>query len=446
MDFWNSRITIAEILRTNNNWLRYIAWKKGEVRACVIRQVWRMLVCRTCFLGLHLYQCFHCALVRVVPHSCKSPFCASCGKVRTDAWCQELLSDLVDVPYRHLVFTIPWQLRLLIQDNRRVLLNAMFRSGADAILSLTSGDPLPKGRKSLKWLAARKKLKPFRPGIIMVLHTFGSDLKWNCHLHVIITAGGLSLNHQRWINAPKKYLVPAPLLATEWKLNFIAAIRDAHAKSPLIRRPLRCDRRRRIDIDKLLGFVRRLRWHILIGPSLAKVDGAVRYACRYTKRPVIAEGRIEKFDQGYVTYRFKDYHRGGIQQRKTLPVLVFIDRLVQHIPEKQFRMVRYYGLFSNAVRSTCLPLARNLLAQRKKRRQKPETWADRRQAAGNRRPLSCPQCGEDMPFWAQLFGNYRSMAAKLNIESEDQVPANTILPAHTFRDVYWVRKRIAIAS
>ncbi len=77
----------------------------------------------------------------------------------------------------------------------------------------------------------------------------------------------------------ERYLVPAPLLGTEWKLNVIKGIREAHQASPLYRRRLRSDRRRRIDIDQLLGHIRKKRWHILIGPSLKSADKAV-YAAK----------------------------------------------------------------------------------------------------------------------------------------------------------------------
>jgi hypothetical protein len=102
---------------------------------------------------------------RIVPHSCKSPACASCGKVRTDAWCSQLLSDILDVAYRLLGFTIPWQLRLIIRDNRR-LSNVMFREAADAVLSLTAGHPKPMGRKVRKRVEGRRGRKPFCPGIV----------------------------------------------------------------------------------------------------------------------------------------------------------------------------------------------------------------------------------------------------------------------------------------
>ena len=275
-------------------------------------------------------------------------------KVRTDQWCDELLSDLLDVPYRHLVFTLPWELRLLIQDNRRVLLNVLFRAAAEAVLSLTGQGPAPRGRKSQPWLAARHPRRRYLPGMIIVLHTFGSDLKWNPHLHMIVTAGGLNGTGNRWHAAPQRYLVPGPLLGTEWKLNVLHGVRRAHQSQPLVRRRLRSDRRRRIEVDKLLGHIRKKRWHILIGPSLKSADKAVRYACRYTKRPVIAEGRIIKFAQGHVTFRFKDYHQDRKIRVRKLPVLTFIDRLVQHLPEVGFRQVRHYGLFSNLKRTKLL--------------------------------------------------------------------------------------------
>ena len=187
---------------TSNNFQRYIAWKGGQVRRAVHHHVSRMLSCRTAKLGLHLFGCSNCPTVKVVPHSCKSVFCSSCGKVRTDQWCDELLSDLLEVPYRHLVFTLPWELRLLIQDNRRVLLNVLFRAAADAVLSLSGQGPTPRGRKSQPWLAARRPSRRYLPGLIIVLHTFGSDLKWNPHLHMIVTAGGLNGAGDRWQAAP----------------------------------------------------------------------------------------------------------------------------------------------------------------------------------------------------------------------------------------------------
>ena len=435
---WKRGVTgLADIIGTC--WRQYVAWKEGRVRASVFSHVRRMLACRTPQLGMTLYACPHCDAVRVVPHSCKSVACPSCGKVRTDAWCKELLSDMLEVGYRHLVFTLPWQLRLPIFDNRERLLDVLFRAAADAILSLTSGKPAPLGDRAKEWLAGRQKKRrrrkgrgrrrrPFVPGIIIVLHTFGSDLKWNPHLHVVITAGGLSVDGRRWIVGPKRYLVPAPLLATEWKLRVLRGIREAHRSERLVCRRLRSDRRRRVDIYKLLGHARKRRWRILIGPTLRTAEKAVRYACRYSKRPVIAEGRILNFKNGVVTFRFKDYHQGGAVGVKSFPVLVFLDKVFQHFPDARFRQVRHYGIFSTRRRSTALPSARQLLAQRKKRRPSPTTWEQRRKAAGNGRPLSCPRCGHEMLLWCVLFGPPDVLACLLKLGSiNERIPPNTII-------------------
>lgn len=437
MRWQRGRASLADI--TRKYWKQYIFWKGGKVRAAVFSHVLRMLACRTPKLGMTLYRCSSCDTVRVVPHSCKSVACPSCGKVRTDEWCKELLTDILEVPYRHLVFTLPWQLRLPIYDNRSRLLQVLFRAAADAVLSLTTGTPVPLGKKSQEWLAGRlktrrrrrgrgRKRRPFVPGLIAVLHTFGSDLKWNPHIHMVITAGGLSLDGRKWVHGPKRYLVPAPLLGTEWKLRVIQGIRDAHVRHALFCRPLRSDPQRRVDVGKLLGHVRKRRWRILIGPSLRTAEKAVRYACRYTKRPVIAEARILNFQNGCVTFRYKDYHQGGAVGVKSFPVLVFLDKVFQHFPDAQFRQVRHYGLFSTRRRGTALPMARQLLAQRKNRRPRPTTWEQRRKAAGDRRPLSCPRCGHEMVLWCLLFGAPELLARLLKLQSSDErIPPKTLL-------------------
>lgn len=425
MNSWSGKITIADLLRDRNNWHRYIAWQEGNVRESVVRHVEKMLRCRTPLLGAHLFNCQECETVRVVPHSCKSPFCSSCGKARTDEWCGELLSDWLDVPYRHLVFTLPWQLRLPIQDNRQLLLPVLFRAAADTILSLTSGTPTPLGRKSQKYMAGRKR--KYTPGIMVVLHTFGSDLKWNVHLHVIVTSGGLSLAQKSWVSGPSRYLVPAPLLGTEWKLRVIKGIKEVYEKNGLHCRPLRGDPSRKVDIPKMLGHVRKIRWHILVGPSLKDAEQVVKYACRYTKRPAIAEGRILNYQNGYVTYRFKDYHKGGSNGVKTLPVLTFIDRLTQHLPEQRVHQVHYYGMLAPTKKNSALAKAHQLLAQRRKRHSSSQTWEARRKAAGEKSPLSCPRCGQRMEHWFFLFGSAYEIAELIDVDVWDKIPPGTFV-------------------
>ncbi len=121
MEVIRGPVTIPEILRHRNNWRRYLAWRGDELDEWTRRVVARTLDCRTPALGCQIYECTDCGIVRLVPHSCKTSFCSSCAAARTDACCRELLSEMLDVAYRHLVFTLPRELRHLIRVNKKVL-------------------------------------------------------------------------------------------------------------------------------------------------------------------------------------------------------------------------------------------------------------------------------------------------------------------------------------
>ena len=84
--------------------------------------------------------------------------------------------QIINVRHRHCVFTIDASLRdFFLQD--RSLLNCLFHSVSSVVLRLFS---------------KMNKHKNFTPGFIMVLHTFGRDLKWNPHIHCLISEGGYS--------------------------------------------------------------------------------------------------------------------------------------------------------------------------------------------------------------------------------------------------------------
>lgn len=425
MEVLRGPVPIATILRHQNNWRRYLAWKGDAVDEWTRHVVARMLACRTPALGCHMYECAGCQIVRLIPHSCKTSFCSSCGAARTDAWCRELLSEMLDVEYRHLVFTLPQELRHLIRVNKKVLLGALYRAGARAMLSLTAGDPLPKPGKNRKRMA--RKRRRFIPGMIIVCHTFGSDLRFNPHLHVLITAGGLSLDHQSWIDAPPRSLVRAQDLAREWKKNVIDEIREAEERETLVHPPFRGDPNNPTNVEFLLICVQKKRWWIHIGPSLTEVDHAVRYCCRYTRRPAIGEMRILRYDGKHVDFLYTDYRDGEKKKVMRRSVLHFIDRLVQHIPPKNFIQVRHYGLFATARKGKVLPEARRLLRQRKRRRPRPATWLSRRREHEDA-PLACPACGETMTFLGMLFGSPEVIAAIAGIEPTARMPPVCLVP------------------
>jgi hypothetical protein len=84
-----------------------------RIRPVVIENVEeKVLKCRTGELGWGLLRCPACGKEERVPFTCKSRFCSSCGKLACDQWMEKVISwALPAVAYRHVVFTIPSEMR-----------------------------------------------------------------------------------------------------------------------------------------------------------------------------------------------------------------------------------------------------------------------------------------------------------------------------------------------
>lgn len=216
-------------------------------------------------------------------------------------------------------------------------------------------------------------------------------------------------------------------LAREWKKNVIDEIRQAEQCGSLVHPPFHGDSDNPTNVEFLLICVAKKRWWIHIGPSLAEVDHAVRYCCRYTRRPVIGEMRILRYDGKDVHFLYTDYRDGEKKKVMRRSTLYFIHRLVQHIPPKNFIQVRHYGLFANARKGKLLPSSRKLLHQRKRRKPKPDSWLSRRKLH-ERSPLACPACGSPMTFYGMLFGPPEVIAAIAGIEPTARLPPGCFVP------------------
>jgi len=134
----------------------------------------------------------------------------------TDKWTSERLSDVLKVDYHHLVFTVPWQLRSITSANVKVMLRLLFKSVSTSIL--------------YTWT---KRYGGYIPGIYIIVHTFGSDLKYHPHFHVLITARGLSLDKKQWIDSPGDYLLPEKGLKKRFRYQVIKQIIKANDKGLL---------------------------------------------------------------------------------------------------------------------------------------------------------------------------------------------------------------------
>jgi len=132
-----------------------------------------------------------------------------------------------------------------------------------------------------------------------------------------------------------------------------------------------------------------------MGERLANARFTVRYIGRYTKRPVLAETRIKKYDGQSVTF---EYHDKATNMHKlvTMPAEEFIARLARHIPDKHFRQIRYYGLYANRGKKNELAKSRIVLKLTQGKKIEPINWRQRRKLQRGFDPLICGHCGSEL--------------------------------------------------
>lgn len=327
-----SGTSIRHILLHNGNWWKFFLLYYPLIRYSIIINVIKVIVCRTKWLGSHTWLCQCCGLLKVVYHSCKSRFCSSCGKKATDQWVQTNLATLPNVAWQHITFTLPSELWPLFWLNRN-------------LLNLIA--PIPAG--IMTELAKHKKIIP---GIFMAIHTFGRDLKRNVHFHLSITLCGLSLDKTRWINN-RVYFHHAPVKKM-WRRRVLTKIKEQFlAGNLLLPKALKHIKTKEAFNDWLTPLFKKP-WVVHLSKPSKNHHRNIEYLGRYLKRPPISETRIQSYDGKSVTYRYLDHH-DKCQHSFTLSVFDFIKRLITHIPDCHFRMIRYYNWLSNRTRRKYLP-------------------------------------------------------------------------------------------
>jgi hypothetical protein len=219
---------------------------------------------------------------------------------------------LVNCKHRHCVFTIPEELRPFFRRDRN-LLNCLFHAVRDVILRM---------------FRKMNKSENFTPGFICVLHTFGRDLKWNPHIHVLLSEGGsgkLTLwRHVKHFNYT--------LLRNSFRTALLNLM-EKHIGSSF--------KKTKAYIYKHCpnGF------YVYAKPAISKSKDVIKYIGRYLGRPVIASSRIDSYDGQSVTFHY-NRHEDDKLVTETVDAVDFIKRLIVHIPDKHFKTIRYYGIYA----------------------------------------------------------------------------------------------------
>jgi len=316
----------------------HLAWPQLKVLRAIRN-------CRTQALGGHLDRCSGCGHEAISYNSCRNRHCPKCQTNAREQWLAKRAEDLLPVPYFHVVFTIPHDLSALALQNKRILYDLLFQTSAETLIEVAA-DP--------KHLGARI-------GFLAVLHTWGQNLQHHPHVHCVIPAGGLSPDESRWIRSPTSFFVPVRVLSKVFRGKFVDGLKRLYRTHKL---SFHGSLRSLADAKQFRRFLRQLfreDWVVYAKKPFRGPAYVLQYLARYTHRVAISNHRLISFEEGKVTFRYKDYAHGNKKRKMTLTSDEFLRRFLLHVLPGGFVRIRHYGFLANRSRSRLVTVARQLL-------------------------------------------------------------------------------------
>lgn len=371
-------LELADIFREHSP-----AWRvanAGHVHIDQLKVMSAIERCRTAALGGHVLRCESgaCGHTRIAYNSCRNRHCGRCQGSASRDWLEARMADLLPVPYFHVVYTLPSQLRDIAYQNKRVVYDILMKAAAETTLQIAA-DP--------KRLGARI-------GITSVLHTWSSSLTHHPHVHMIVPGGGIAPDGKSWIASRGNFLVHVHVLARMFRGKVLAMLKDAHAAGRLQFFKSHAGLADAATFKRVLGPLHCMQWIVYCKPPFAGPEQVLRYLSRYTHRVAISNRRLVSADNGAVAFRWKNSRVEGAERWKTMTLAAgeFIRRFLIHVLPKGLQRIRHYGLLANGNRAKAIERARELLAVPKPElTPEPTTPVD---DAGPRIwPTPCPCCG-----------------------------------------------------
>lgn len=378
--------TVKQILLENGNWWRFFQFNRNRIRRGIVRAITKLLSCRTKFMGYAKYKCSNkdCDHTVIVPFTCKSKACSSCGKKQTEIWINKQHNILPKTEWQHITFTMPDKLWVLFWFNRD-LLNSVTKLAANTILSFANS-------------------KGLTVGIFTALHTFGHDLKRNVHVHLSTTRTGLTSA----LTELKHIFYPYAKIMLSWKRGLLSLLSKLYSSNDLVLpKSLQRELNPAHTFDDFLSHLASLNWWVNFSKPQTSHYHNVNYLGRYVKRPAIANSRLMHYDGNHVVFDYLD-RKTNKKKVMSFSVSHFIERFVWHIPDTNFKMIRYYGFLANRVRGKLLPIVNNLLGNARTFVSKTISFIDLLKINYNRNFLKCSFCGGNLELSRRYFGLFGS--------------------------------------
>ena len=339
-ELWMDKPTVQDIfLRFYPRYLDtyHPSPQQSQVAHCIIN-------CKTGAYGANVSICEDCGHPQVHYNSCRNRCCPMCQALPKELWMDKRREDVLDAPYFHVVFTVPQELNPIIYSNQQLLYDALYHSVSATINELT---------EDAKHLGAKV-------GYICILHTWGSEMNYHPHIHVILLGGGLTAKNQ-WRDKGEEFFLPVKVLSKLFRGKYLHELKTLWKDNKLQFFGSSEKYRNHYTFKELLNICYTKNWIPHCKKTFNGAQSVIKYLGKYTHRIAISNHRIIRMDDNTVTYHVKDYRKAGTWKELTISGVEFIRRFLMHVPPKRFVRIRHYGLLCTRSKTKHLTLCRNLL-------------------------------------------------------------------------------------
>ncbi len=317
-------LEVADVMRTYGG--QYLQAHGGRMPAIHRKAIGDITACRTPAMGGAMYYCRDCDRWQYSYHSCGNRNCNKCGNERAQDWLEKTGSLLLPVDHFMVTVTLPGDLRRMARSHQRLFYGLLMKCAAEALQTLGWDSRFVGGQLAM----------------MGVLHTWGRDLSYHPHVHMIVAGGGLWKDDGLWLAARSDFLMPVKVLSKIVAAKFRDGLKK---KAPEL-------------FDEVAPTIWRGPWVVHCQP-VGKGQAALKYLATYIFRPAISNGRLLSLEGEIVSFRYQD------SQTKQwticrLKALEFLRRYLQHVLPRGFVKVRYYGLYGHRHRQRLSRLRQKL--------------------------------------------------------------------------------------
>ncbi len=315
--------TVGDILSQNQDTI-----DKLKLNGHQRKHLSQLAKCHTDAMGGVRIDCKPCSHTHYIYHSCRNRHCPSCQCSKRDEWIARQQKYLLDVPYYHVVFTLPHLLNPLCLFAPKIMYNLLFE---------VSWETLQVFAKDRKYLNAKT-------GMTAVLHTWSQTLGLHPHLHCIVPGGGVrSSGKWKYTRSKGKYLFPGKALKKVFKGIFMEKLKELNRTGV-------------INLSyELKEKLYKKKWVVYAKRPFGKPQVVIEYLGRYTHKIAISNYRLMHINANSIVFKYKDYRDGGKQKILSLSTSEFIRRLSMHILPHRFIRIRHYGILSFRSRHQLIP-------------------------------------------------------------------------------------------